>query len=169
MATLVTAVLPASDVQMAFKEPFVSKSVNRKGTGIIPPGIYRGFTASALGFTVTINADGGTGDSVAVCNTINASLGPATPTDFYMGKFVQREFNFNGDFNTEAEIGLPYPVVIGRPGEVSTTVATSGRVSAGVAVWFDHRSGNYPIGGHKVELGLVVAGHHWPPLSILQR
>jgi len=45
-------------------------------------------------------------------DTINASLGPNTPTDFYMGKFVQREFNFNGDFNTEAEIGLAEPLFI---------------------------------------------------------
>lgn len=45
-------------------------------------------------------------------DTINASLGPSTPTDFYMGKFVQREFNFNGDFNTEAEIGFAEPLFI---------------------------------------------------------
>lgn len=45
-------------------------------------------------------------------DTINVSLGPATPTDFYMGKFVQREFNFNADFNTTAEIGLAKPLFI---------------------------------------------------------
>ena len=45
-------------------------------------------------------------------DTVNASLGPNTPTEFYMGKFVQREFNFNGDFNTEAEIGLAEPLFI---------------------------------------------------------
>lgn len=45
-------------------------------------------------------------------DTINASLGPTTPTEFYMGKFVQREFNFNGDFNTEAEIGFAEPLFI---------------------------------------------------------
>ena len=45
-------------------------------------------------------------------DTINASLGPATPTDFYMGKLVQREFNLNADFNTEAEIGFAKPLFI---------------------------------------------------------
>lgn len=74
MATLATAVLPATDSQMAFHTPFVSQSVNRKATAIIPTGIYRGFNATALGFTVTIEPDPGTLDSVAVCRTINASL-----------------------------------------------------------------------------------------------
>lgn len=45
-------------------------------------------------------------------DTINASLGPTTPTEFYMGKFVQREFNFNGDFNTEVEVGFADPLFI---------------------------------------------------------
>jgi iron complex outermembrane recepter protein len=45
-------------------------------------------------------------------DTLNASLGPATPTDFYMGKFVQREFNFNADFNTEFEVGLAKPLFV---------------------------------------------------------
>ena len=45
-------------------------------------------------------------------DTINASLGPATPTDFYMGKLVQREFNLNADFSTEAEMGFAKPLFI---------------------------------------------------------
>lgn len=45
-------------------------------------------------------------------DTVNASLGPNTPTEFYMGKFVQREFNFNADFNTTAEIGFADPLFI---------------------------------------------------------
>ncbi len=43
-------------------------------------------------------------------DTVNVSLGPATPTDFYMGKFVQREFNFNADFSTEVQIGFVEPL-----------------------------------------------------------
>jgi iron complex outermembrane recepter protein len=45
-------------------------------------------------------------------DTVNASLGPNTPTKFYMGKFVQKEFNFNADFNTTAEIGFAKPLFI---------------------------------------------------------
>ncbi len=45
-------------------------------------------------------------------DTVNASLGPNTPTEFYMGKFLQKEFNFNADFNTTAEIGFAKPLFI---------------------------------------------------------
>ena len=31
-------------------------------------------------------------------NTVNASLGPDTPTEFYPGDYVQLEKNFNMDF-----------------------------------------------------------------------
>ena len=51
-------------------------------------------------------------------DTVNASLGPNTPTEFYAGKFVQREFNFNADFNTEADIGLGEPLFIAWGAEV---------------------------------------------------
>jgi iron complex outermembrane receptor protein len=51
-------------------------------------------------------------------DTINASLGPNTPTEFYMGKFVQREFNFNADFNTTADIGFAEPLFIAWGAEV---------------------------------------------------
>jgi iron complex outermembrane recepter protein len=45
-------------------------------------------------------------------DTVNASLGPNSPTEFYMGKFVQKEFNFNADFNTTAEVGFAKPLFI---------------------------------------------------------
>lgn len=97
MATLVTAVLPASDAQLQFQGPFISTSVNRKTTGIIPAGIFRGFAVTALGPIVTINADGGTGDSVAVCNTINASL-----VENYYNVTVRHSGNINMDFSSAA-------------------------------------------------------------------
>lgn len=59
---------------MQFQTPFVTTELNRKSVGIVPAGIYRGFSVSAVGFIVTVNFDPGTGDSVAVCRTINASL-----------------------------------------------------------------------------------------------
>lgn len=97
MATLVTAVLPASDAQLQFQGPFISTAVNRKTTGIIPAGIFRGFSVTALGPIVTINADGGTGDSVAVCNTINASL-----VENYYNVTVRHSGNINMDFSSAA-------------------------------------------------------------------
>ena len=45
-------------------------------------------------------------------DTVNVSLGPVSPTEFYMGKFVQREFNLNADFSTEVEVGFAKPLNI---------------------------------------------------------
>ncbi|MFI3488003.1 hypothetical protein U2453_30780, partial [Klebsiella pneumoniae] len=38
-------------------------------------------------------------------NSINASLGPASPTDFDLGRLTQTEKNANADFNYEWEVG----------------------------------------------------------------
>lgn len=76
MVTLLTQSLPAADMKVQFQEPFLSRALNQKGAGVIPEGVYRGFLVSALGFTVTLDPDPTTGDSVAVCDTLNASLLP---------------------------------------------------------------------------------------------
>jgi iron complex outermembrane receptor protein len=38
-------------------------------------------------------------------NSINASLGPASPTDFDLGRLTQTEKNANADFNYEWDVG----------------------------------------------------------------
>ncbi len=45
-------------------------------------------------------------------DTLNPSLGPVSPTDFYLGKAVQTEFNFNADFSYETDIGFYKPLFI---------------------------------------------------------
>jgi len=46
-------------------------------------------------------------------NTINASLGPATPRDFNAGKYVQQEQAANFDVNKLIEVdALPYPLAV---------------------------------------------------------
>lgn len=44
--------------------------------------------------------------------SINASLGPSSPTYFYLGRLKQQEFNINADFVYRAEIGLASPLNI---------------------------------------------------------
>ena len=54
----------------------------------------RGVTASGLTWDVSASV----GENVAeyfIMNTVNASLGPDTPTEFYPGDYVQLEKNFN--------------------------------------------------------------------------
>ncbi len=43
--------------------------------------------------------------------TVNPSLGPDTPTDFYLGKLEQRELNLNLDARKEVDLGLAKPVM----------------------------------------------------------
>jgi hypothetical protein len=71
MATVLTQTLPASDVQIRIMEPFTSKALNRKAVGIIPAGIYRGYTPQVVGLDLKLLADSTTGDSVAVVDTLN--------------------------------------------------------------------------------------------------
>jgi iron complex outermembrane receptor protein len=76
-------------------------------------GIVGGFKGAEFGINYDFSLMYGTNQiRYFMSDTVNASLGPATPTDFYMGKFVQREFNFNADFNTTAEIGFAKPLFI---------------------------------------------------------
>jgi len=77
MGIVFTQSLPASDLQTQFMEPYVSKSLNRKLEGIVPVGVYRGYTPSVPVFgtpTMKLLADVTNGDSIAVCNTVNGSL-----------------------------------------------------------------------------------------------
>lgn len=76
-------------------------------------GLVGGFKGAEFGIKYDVSLMYGTNQiRYFMSDTVNASLGPATPTDFYMGKLVQREFNFNADFNTEAEIGFAKPLFI---------------------------------------------------------
>ncbi|WP_232477271.1 TonB-dependent receptor [Sphingomonas prati] len=42
--------------------------------------------------------------------TVNASLGPNSPTSFYLGRLQQREFNLNADFVYRLPVGVGEPV-----------------------------------------------------------
>jgi iron complex outermembrane receptor protein len=76
-------------------------------------GLVGGFKGAEFGIKYDVSMMYGTNQiRYFMSDTVNASLGPATPTDFYMGKLVQREFNFNADFNTEAEVGFAKPLFI---------------------------------------------------------
>jgi len=49
--------------------------------------------------------------------SINPSMGPDSPTEFYMGTLMERETDFNADFTYEVEAGLASPIVFGFGGE----------------------------------------------------
>ena len=70
----------------------------------------------------------------------------------------------NASTVTAEHLGRPYPIVIGRPGVVSTTVDPSGKVEATRGVWAEHDQ-LYTGTAHAYGTGangfvLIVAGHH---------
>ncbi len=50
-------------------------------------------------------------------NTLNPSMGPASPTAFFMGALEQRETNFNADLAYELEAGLASPITFAAGAE----------------------------------------------------
>lgn len=50
-------------------------------------------------------------------NTVNPSLGPNSPTAFYLGRLEQRELNFNADFTYPIDLGLASPLTLAFGGE----------------------------------------------------
>jgi hypothetical protein len=70
MTVFATIALPNDATKLRFKEPFVSEAMNLKDAGIVPPGIYRGFTASPqAGYLLNFNVSPVSNDSVAVVET----------------------------------------------------------------------------------------------------
>jgi len=61
-------------------------------------GGFRGQTGNAINWDVSLGAGSNEADFF-IFNTVNASLGPDSPTDFDPGKYTQRELNFNVDLS----------------------------------------------------------------------
>lgn len=68
-----------------------------------------------------------------IINTVNASLGPNTPTDFEAGKYIQLEKNFTADFIKYVNMGLHNDVAVA--GGLQWTEETFEIVAGEVASW----------------------------------
>lgn len=83
--------------------------------------------------------------------SLNASMGPDSPTSFYIGRLEQREFNLNADFVYRLPVGLAHPVNIAFGGErrVETYGIRQGdlasyTIGAGAATGLAPNSNGYP-------------------------
>ncbi|WP_372915747.1 TonB-dependent receptor plug domain-containing protein [Sandarakinorhabdus sp.] len=74
-------------------------------------GGYKGSTEGGVKYDITA-AYGRNQIRYFMYDTLNPSLGPASPTDFYLGKVTQQEYNINADFSYETDIGLYKPLFI---------------------------------------------------------
>ncbi|MGH6612824.1 TonB-dependent receptor plug domain-containing protein [Sphingomonas sp.] len=83
--------------------------------------------------------------------TLNASLGPLSPTSFYLGRLEQREFNLNADFVYRLPVGTAEPVNIafGAERRVETYQVSAGdpasyAVGPGAATGLAPNSNGFP-------------------------
>ncbi len=72
---------------------------------------YKGETGWGLKFDVS-GSYGRNQIRYYMSETLNPSLGPASPTDFYLGKLVQTEYNANADFSYQTDVGFDKPLFI---------------------------------------------------------
>ncbi|MXO66624.1 TonB-dependent receptor plug domain-containing protein [Altericroceibacterium endophyticum] len=83
--------------------------------------------------------------------SLNASLGPDSPTEFYLGQLEQREFNLNADFVYRLDTGGYAPINIAFGGErrVETYAITAGdpasyAIGPGAAEGLSANSNGFP-------------------------
>ena len=83
--------------------------------------------------------------------SLNASLGPASPTSFYLGRLEQREFNLNADFVYRANLGRAGPLNIAfgaerreETYEVSQGEPASFAIGPGAAAGLAPNSNGFP-------------------------
>jgi iron complex outermembrane receptor protein len=83
--------------------------------------------------------------------SLNASLGPASPNSFYLGQLEQREFNLNADFVYRLPVGTAHPVNVAfgaerrrETYEVSAGDPASYAIGAGAATGLAPNSNGFP-------------------------
>ncbi len=86
-----------------------------------------GSAAADLASNLQVTASLGWGRNLTdytLDETVNASLGPASPTSFYLGRIGQRETNINLDLLWRPDIGLARPLNIALGGERRAEIYT---------------------------------------------
>lgn len=64
-----------------------------------------------IGLTYSLSASFGRSQiDYELKNTVNPSLGPASPTEFYVGRLVEEDTGLNADFTYPIEVGLASPL-----------------------------------------------------------
>ena len=142
-------------------------------------GLRGGFGDGAL----TYDLSASTGRSLIDYNmseTLNASLGPKSPTSFYLGRLEQSEFNLNADFVYRLEVGgyQPLNVAFGAERRKETYEVGAGdpasyAIGSGAAEGLAPNSNGFP-GFSPIQAGTFDQTSHagyldleWQPIEIL--
>ncbi|MEI5687805.1 TonB-dependent receptor plug domain-containing protein [Sphingomonas kyungheensis] len=110
----------------------------------------RGNLSDALSYDLSASA-GRSRIDYTIAETLNASLGPASPTSFYLGRLTQRETNLNADFVYRLPVGGVEPLNIAFGGErrieryaVGAGDAASYAIGAGAATGLAPNANGFP-------------------------
>ncbi|MDY0957617.1 TonB-dependent receptor [Sphingomonas sp. CFBP8993] len=110
----------------------------------------RGNLSDALSYDLSASA-GRSRIDYTISQTLNASLGPASPTSFYLGRLTQRETNLNADFVYRLPVGGVEPLNIAFGGErrieryaVGVGDPASYAIGAGAATGLAPNSNGFP-------------------------
>ncbi|WCM29246.1 TonB-dependent receptor [Sphingomonas sp. QA11] len=142
-----------------------------------------GGVRGALGTPFTYDLSASYGRSLidyTMKESLNASLGPNSPTSFYIGRLAQREFNLNADFVYRLPVGGLTPINIAFGGErrVENYQVTQGdpasyAIGAGAASGLAPNSNGFP-GFSPIQAGKFsqtsYAGYgnlEWQPIHML--
>jgi iron complex outermembrane receptor protein len=113
-------------------------------------GGLRGNLSDVLSYDLSASA-GRSRIDYTIAQTLNASLGPASPTSFYLGRLTQRETNLNVDFVYRLPVGGVEPLNIAFGGErrieryaVGTGDPASYAIGAGAATGLAPNSNGFP-------------------------
>jgi len=110
----------------------------------------RGNLSDALSYDLSASA-GRSRIDYTITQTLNASLGPLSPTSFYLGRLTQRETNLNADFVYRLPVGGVEPLNIAFGGErrieryaVGVGDPASYAIGAGAATGLAPNSNGFP-------------------------
>ena len=110
----------------------------------------RGTVSDALSYDLSASS-GRSRIDYTIAETLNASLGSASPTSFYLGRLTQRETNLNADFVYRLPVGEVEPLNIAFGGErrieryaVGVGDAASYAIGAGAATGLAPKSNGFP-------------------------
>ncbi|MEZ5559338.1 MAG: TonB-dependent receptor [Pseudomonadales bacterium] len=132
----------------------------------------RGTLESGLGYDVSMGL-GRNEVSFRIANTWNPSLGPASPTKFDLGKYVQTEQNYNADFTYPIAVDAFYSdlnVAFGAEYRVETFEIRQGEEASWVAGDYAFQGGpgpcpancNYYSDGVTRMAGMTIGAHGFP-------
>lgn len=119
IATSVPLTTTPGGARFSFRELFPGGFTPKFGATVTDASLVGGLRGeAAFGLTYDLSASYGRNTAkYRIFDTVNPSLGRASPTNFRPGKLEQRELNFNLDLTYPLELGFAEPLTLAGGGE----------------------------------------------------